>query len=889
MYQKLVSGACRATAQDEIEPRLNCSPCTTDTCLHELFERQAAAAPDAVAVRFSNEVLTYGELNSQANQLAHRLRELGIGAGARTCIHLERSAQLVVAILGVLKSGAAYIPLDSTYPTDRLVFMVSDAQAAVIVTAPKFAGKFPGIETVCVEGKEGRYSELNPPRVACAADIAYIMYTSGSTGLPKGVMISHSAIVNNIRWMQSQFLINGHDRVLQSTEISFDPSVWEMFLPLAVGGQVIIPRSDALRDPAYVTQLIQQERITILNCVPSFLSLLLETDALYACTSLRYCFCGGEAMSQNLAARFYSVNEALLHNMYGPTEAAITSLFYRVPRHALNHTIPIGQPVANTQAFVLDERGNILSAGVAGELFLGGAQLAEGYYGRPDLTAERFFNHQFNGKEQIRLFKTGDKVRARPDGSIEFLGRLDDQVKFRGSRVEPGEIEAVMRSNAKVAETAVILEQDPAGDMQLTAYVIVTASSDLAAGELASYLEKRLPAYMRPSRFVLLDAFPLTPNGKIDRQALRPPCRGSWSRTPSLPARTPTETELSAIWRSVLGVQHVGIADNFFEMGGNSLKVLRVVTRINEKFQTNIGIGDAYSSPTIEQLARTVDSRQRARPQACTIVKTNNGTALPKIYFIGCEASYCLLGKLLEGRFATFSVEARWPVTWRRALEENQAGRLPNMEQLIVPFVTALVAERRSSRCILVGHSFAGLMAFEIAYQAQKRGVQIDQVVLFDAKLTAEGSWNGWDRWRNRWVNSPSARSFLRLLAASARRVIAKHLNNKSQPSGIVDQDGRVVPWDLVLKLFMRVRRSYQPKAIDTRGVLFVAEDAGNSEASAALDSSVDWRPLFRKGLEIVSMPGDHITMLRSEENHKVLAAKMIEVLQGSSCRDVEV
>ena len=889
MYQKLVSQECRATDQGEVEPSLHCSPCTTDTCLHELFERQAATAPDTVAVRFSNEELTYGELNSQANQLAHRLRGLGIGAGARTCIHLERSAQLVVAVLGVLKSGAAYIPLDSAYPTERLAFMVSDAQAAAIVTAPKFAGKFPGIETVCVEGKDGRYSELNPHRVACAADVAYIMYTSGSTGLPKGVMISHRAIVNNIRSMQSQFLINGRDRVLQSTEISFDPSVWEIFLPLAVGGQVIIPQSGTLRDPAYVTQLIQQEQITILNCVPSFLSLLLETDAFHACTSLRYCFCGGEAMSQNLAARFYSVSEALLHNMYGPTEAAITSLFYCVPRHALNCTIPIGQPVANTQAFVLDERGKMLSAGVAGELFLGGAQLAEGYYGRPDLTAERFFNHQFNGKEQIRLFKTGDKVRARPDGCVEFLGRLDDQVKFRGSRVEPGEIEAVMRSNAKVAETAVVLEQDPAGDMQLTAYVTATASSDLAVGELSSYLEKRLPANMRPSRFVLLDAFPLTPNGKIDRQALRPPCRGSWSRAPSIPARTPTETELSAIWRLVLGVQHIGITDNFFEMGGNSLKVLRVVTRINEKFHTNIGIGDAYSSQTIEQLARTVNSRQRARPQACTIVKTNNGTAVPEIYFIGCEASYCLLGKLLEGRFATFSVESRWPATWRRALEKNQASGLPNMEQLIVPFVTALVAERRSSRCVLVGHSFAGLMALEIAYQVQKHGVKIDQVVLFDTKLTPEGSWNAWDRWRKRWINSPSTRSFLRLFAASARRAIAKHLNNKSQHSGFVDQDGRVVPWDLVLKLFMGVRRSYQPKAIDSRGVLFLAEDAGNREASAALNSSAGWRPLFRKGLEIVSVPGDHITMLRSEENLKVLAAKMIEVLQGSSCRDVEV
>jgi amino acid adenylation domain-containing protein len=837
-----------------------------DICLHELFERQVEQAPQAIALMFSDERLTYRELNSRANQLAHHLGKMGIGPGVLVGIYMERSVHLVVALLGVLKAGAAYVPIDPTYPADRIAFMLNDANALVVLCQSKLAGTLPlsGLNVIFLDDPEWLTPATiaNPSRIATDANLAYVMYTSGSTGRPKGVMISHRAIVNNILWMRSTFPMDARDRVLQKTEFSFDPSVWEVFLPLAVGAQLVIPRPSESQNPDDLLQLIVEQHITILNCIPSFLSMLLENPKIETCGALRHCFCGGEVMSEELVERFFCTQTAELHNMYGPTEAAITSLFYSVPRCGLKGVIPIGRPVANTQAYILDRHREPVPVGVAGELYLGGTQLAEGYYNQPELTAERFLHGCVAGLGNALLFRTGDKVRWRSDGNIEFLGRIDHQVKFRGYRIELGEIEAALRSNPKVRDCVVVLHKDNAGHARLIAYVTTRGTSPNLIGELRIHLKKKLPAYMVPGGFLLLDAFPTAPNGKVDRQALPLPEGRELEITANYPPRSPTEKELVSIWRNILECEDVGIRDDFFEMGGHSLAAVRLASAINRTFQLNIGVAYIFAMPTIEQLATAITALPRTGTGGATVVKLHEGTADPTIYFIG---SYLFrLAQLVGGQHSMFGIEATWPVAWREALEGNQTSAWPNMEQLVEPFVSTLVAQTRSSRCALVGYSFGGLIAFEIAHQLQMRGGKVELVILLDPRIHR----TAWHRLKNEWKYRVSTPQFLQaFVAASMKRV--KFITH----SHGVGEDGAELPWDQILR--GRIRRSYRPQRIESRGVFFQAQEP-DSPAPAALD----WTELFAQGLEINTVPGDHDSMLRLEQSIQRLASEIRTVFQ---------
>jgi amino acid adenylation domain-containing protein len=588
-----------------------------DQGLHQLFEAQVERTPEAVAVVFEGEQLTYQALNRRANQLAHYLQRSGVGPETPVGICMERSLEMVIALFGVLKAGGAYVPLDPAYPQERLAFMVTDAQSPVLLAQRALANRLSGFEgqVICLDTEgdpiAGERDE-NPTCGATSDNAAYVIYTSGSTGKPKGVVISHRAICNHMHWLQMTFPLTETDTVLQKTPFSFDASVWEFYAPLLAGGRLVMARPGGHQDGSYLVKTIVEQQVTILQLVPSLLKLLLQEPAFETCDSLKRVFCGGEVLRVELVERFFDYLTTELINLYGPTEATIDATFWTCERQHSQQNVPIGRPIANMQAYILDSHLNPVPVGIPGELCLAGTGLARGYLNRPGLTAEKFVPNPFSRKPGERLYKTGDQARYLPDGSIEFLGRLDHQVKVRGYRIELGEIETTLRGHPVVRETVVLARQDVSGnrgeDKQLVAYLVPRRQPVPSVSELRHYLAEKLPDYMIPATFITLDALPLTPNGKVDRRALPVPGRTRPRLAGTLVApRNPAEEALADIWADVLGLESVGIHDNFFELGGHSLLATRVASRIRDAFQVKILLAGLFEAPTIAALALLVE------------------------------------------------------------------------------------------------------------------------------------------------------------------------------------------------------------------------------------------------------------------------------------------
>ncbi len=609
-----------------------------ELCLHQLFEQQVERTPDLPAVLFDGEAelyesLTYLQLDQRANQLAHYLRGLGVGPEVRVGICVERSLEMVVGLLAVLKAGAGYVPLDPAYPKDRLAFMIGNAQPPVVLTQKRLLALLPDqiAHVLCLDTDWDQVAQSpleRPVNLATPANTAYIIYTSGSTGQPKGVVISHRGLYNHMRWMQETFPLGTDDRVLQKTPFSFDASVWEFYAPLIAGAQLVMARPGGQQDTAYLVDAIIRHHITEVQLVPTLLRMLLDEQGFDACRSLRRVFCGGEALPVDLAQRLCARLPVSVHNLYGPTETTIESITWTYVHERHRHIVPIGHPISNMQAYILDAQLAPLPLGVAGELYISGPGLARGYFQRPDLTAERFMPHPFAGIDpQImpgeRMYRTGDLARYWPDGSIEFLGRVDHQVKFRGFRVELGEIEALLDQYPAVRQAVVLLRDDSLGEQRLVAYVVLSqsdAGADDSSGnagvsqtlipDLRSFLQQRLPEYMVPSVFVLLDQLPLTPSGKLDRRALPAPDPSHFGREQGYVApRTPTEEVLCAIWAEITGVERVGVHDNFFAIGGDSIRSVRAVAMAKER-GFDFTVQQLFEQQTPENLARVLEQRQ---------------------------------------------------------------------------------------------------------------------------------------------------------------------------------------------------------------------------------------------------------------------------------------
>ncbi|WP_370422149.1 non-ribosomal peptide synthase/polyketide synthase [Streptomyces sp. QH1-20] len=581
--------------------------------LPDMFEDQVARTPDATAVVFEGRTLSYAELNARSNRLAHALVERGVRTGDFVAVAAPRSLELVTALHAVLKAGAAYVPVDPDYPAERIACILEDARPAMVLTTTAVADRLPGdgVPTVLLDTPEGAAAglpEANPARDLLANAPAYVIFTSGSTGRPKGVVVGHEGIHNRLAWGQGTFPLDATDRVLQKTPSGFDISVWEFFWPLRTGATLVLARPEGHKDPAYLADLIQDERITTAHFVPSMLQAFLAEPAAGDCTGLRRVICSGEALPSDTVQRFHRLLPGVeLHNLYGPTEASVEVTAHTCEPGVQSTSVPIGRPVWNTRAYVLDAALRPAPIGVPGELYLAGAQLAHGYTGRPGLTAERFTADPYSTTGE-RMYRTGDIARWTTDGVLEYQGRADDQIKLRGFRIELGEIENTLTAHGTVAQATVIVR-----DERLVAYV-VPAGDSLDTDTLRAHVAGVLPEYMVPAAFVTLPELPLTANGKLDRKAL--PAPGLASTTQRAP-RNETEETLRALFADVLGVDALGIDDGFFELGGHSLLATRLISRIRTELGVELAVRAVFEEPTVAGLALRITGASGAR-QALT-------------------------------------------------------------------------------------------------------------------------------------------------------------------------------------------------------------------------------------------------------------------------------
>jgi amino acid adenylation domain-containing protein len=571
-----------------------------------LLEEQAAKTPDAVALVFEDVALGYRELQSRANRLSHFLLSRGIERESIVAVFMERSIEMIVALHGVMKAGAVYLPIDPGLPPERVQYMLEDSGARVVLMQAHLRSRLGASALVVAVVDEDLTRGL--PDAAPRLDLeptsgAYLIYTSGSTGRPKGALNTHAGLYNRLRWMQDTFRIDERDAVLQKTSFSFDVSVWELFWPFITGARLVVARPEGHKDPAYLADVIQEHGVTTIHFVPSMLEAFVQEPKASRCTSLRRVICSGEALPRELARRFFSRVPGELHNLYGPTEAAIDVSWWRCKEDDDDRSVPIGRPIANTQLYVLDPQMRPVPVGVAGELFIGGVQLARGYWRRPELTAERFVASPFG---EGRLYRTGDLARWRRDGAIEYLGRLDHQVKLRGFRIELGEIEAALRAQPGIRDAVVLVREDVPGDKRIVAYVVGDAKEDA----LRESLRARLPDYMVPSAFVVLGQLPVTSNGKVDRRALPAPERKVQEH---VEPRTETERKVAGIFAEVLGVERVGALTDFFELGGHSLLATQVMSRVRDTFELELPLRVVFEHSTVEGLSKQIDRGGRRR------------------------------------------------------------------------------------------------------------------------------------------------------------------------------------------------------------------------------------------------------------------------------------
>lgn len=598
-----------------------------DQCIHQLFEAQVRHTSNAVALVYENMQLTYRQLNQRANQLAHYLQRLGVGPEVPVGLCVERSLEMIVGLLGILKAGGAYVPLDPAYPRERLAFILEDTQAPILVTQEHLREGLPrhSAQAVYLDWDGiSQESEENPESSVRAENAAYIIYTSGTTGTPKGVVIQHKSLVNYCEAARVAYALKPGDRVLQFATISFDASAEEIYPCLAYGATLVLRTNSMLDSVSLFLQKCQEWALTVLDLPTAYwheLTRKIAVEALLLPPSVRLVIIGGERALPELVALWQSHvgQQAQLVNTYGPTEATIVATMHRVSGSteagATLREVPIGRPIANAQVYLLDQYLRAVPIGVPGELHIGGVGLAREYFNRPELTAEKFIPHPFSTEPGARLYKTGDLARYLPAGDIEFLGRIDHQVKIRGYRIELGEIEAVLEQHPAIQEAVVVAREDIPGDKRLVAYVVPGREQTPTSSELRGIVLERLPNYMVPSAFVLLESLPISSNGKLDRRTLPAPERTGRELDETFVAPVlAVHQQLAQIWEELLDTQPVGIRDNFFELGGHSLLAVRLVDRIEQFWGKKISATTLLAGPTIEQLASVLVQSEDTGP-----------------------------------------------------------------------------------------------------------------------------------------------------------------------------------------------------------------------------------------------------------------------------------
>jgi len=870
--------------------------CPQDLCIHQLFEAQVERTPDAIAVVFEAEQLTYGELNRRANQLAHHLRALGVGPEVLVALCLERSLEMVIGLLGILKAGGAFVPLDPAYPKERLAFMLKDAQVPVLLTQERLVAGLPEQEAkvICLDsGWEtiARESGENPGISTLPENLAYVIYTSGSTGQPKGVLVSHGSIADHCWNAQRYYELDSHDVVLQFASLSFDMSVEEILPTLIVGARLVVMGAN-LWPPAEFHRKVSEFGLTVIDVPPAYWQELAREWAgvpdLVPNIQPRLFIVGGDTMLPEVLKLWQRtpVSSIRLLNAYGPTETTITATAFEIaPRPDENATyqrVPIGRPLANTQIYILDSFLHPVPIGVQGELYIGGTGVARGYLNRPELTAEKFIPDPFSAVLGARMYKTGDLARYRPDGNIEFLGRADHQVKIRGFRIELGEIEAVLGQHTAVRAAVVLAREDAPAEKRLVAYVVADSTAD----ELRRFLKDKLPEYMVPAVVVLLKALPVTPNGKVDRRALPAPDRSRPELEKAFVApRDDLELQLAHIWEEVLGVRPVGVRDNFFELGGHSLLAVRLFALIEKRLGKKLPLTAVFQGATVEHLAGVLRQPATPGPQSSLVPIQPGGSKRP-LFLVhpagGHVFPYIHLAQFLGPDQPCYGLQAR-------GLEDGQDPHT-RIEDMAAWYIQALQTVQPTGPYLLGGWSMGGVVAFEMAQQLHAQGQRVALLALLDGRIpTPDETFPEEDAEAIVLVERYFGISFgpMESLAELPKDQQLAFMLEQAKSAGLVpaeldvSQARRFVD---LLRSDLRATQNYGLHLYPGRITFFKASE---TLEGASADPTLGWSDWASGGVEVHVVPGNHANLMY-EPHVEVLAEKLTACLNQAQSAAAE-
>ncbi len=851
----------------------------------DLIERQCERTPEKVAATFEGEQLTYRELDLRANRLANYLRDRGVGPETLVGLCLDRSLTMLVALLGILKAGAAYVPLDPDFPTERLRFMLQDSGTRLLITERRFVEVLSAedLELVCLDTEWDRILLEEEPVTTITArgdDLAYVIYTSGSTGRPKGVMIEHAALANLLQSMAEEPGLESSDVLFAIATISFDIAGLELFLPLTVGARVVIASRAVARDPGQLLQLLRSCKATVMQATPATWRMLLQSG--WTGQKGLKILCGGEALSRDLADGLLDRAKSLW-NVYGPTETTIWSTVGQIKKDAL--PISIGHPVASTQVYILDEHGEPCPAGVAGELYIGGAGLARGYWKQPELTEQRFIENPF-GLPGSRLYRTGDEARFREDGEIECLGRKDDQVKIRGYRIELGEIETVLRQQPAVRDSVVVARDTGNGESQLVAFIVPALPDAPPDGpSLRTRLQQILPEYMIPAVFVNVAKFPLTPSGKIDRRALNlAPATNIGSGSDFVAPRTDLERKLVDAFERLLNVRPISVTGNFFALGGHSLLAVRLFSEIANLCGGKLPPSTLFRAPTVELLAQILTQEGAGKTWTSLVPIKTSGTLRP-IFCVHPKGSnlvrYHALANLLGPDQPFYGLQST-------ALDKKQAAHV-SIEGSAAEYIEAIRKVQPQGPYNLAGWSFGGTVAFEMAQQLLAKGEKVGLLGLIDSFFPGRPAhFNsralpGTPLWK---IDLYSGQLLFAPGGQRLRQSLGLLKDGLQTVKTLVQARAGKLKRDRTLTVVLaeieaanaRAEREYVPKPYPGRVTLFWCSDWA---FRVFHDTRLGWSELAGGGLEVHVVPGNHKTMWEMP-NVGTVAEKLRRCIQTS-------
>jgi aspartate racemase len=866
-----------------------------DLCFHQLFEAQAARTPEAVAVVHGDQQLTYDELNARANQVAHYLRRLGVGSDVVVGVCTHRSIEMLVGLLGILKSGGAYLPLDPSYPPERLSFMLEDAAVSVVLTQERLQTNLPerGAKFVCLDSQWpaiSTESEHTPVNAATPLNLVYIIYTSGSTGRPKGVMITHAGLVNYLSWCTQAYAVASGGGSLVHSPLGFDLTVTSLLAPLVCGQRVTLLSEDEGID-GLSKALADRGDYSLLKITPSHLEGLSYSLAAEAAAGASHALIiGGEALfGESLEFWRRAAPRTRLINEYGPTETVVGCCVHEVPpTEAASGPVPIGRPIANTQLYILDDHLQPVPIGVPAELHIGGAGVARGYLNRPELTAEKFSPHPFAKEPGARLYKTGDLARYLSSGTIEFLGRVDYQVKVRGYRIELGEIEAALTQHAGVREGLVIARAGSDRAKELVAYVVPEPGKPPAVEELRSFLRTKLPDYMVPAALVTLDALPLTANGKVDRSALPAPdlSRPQLGEAYVAP-RDAIEEQLVRAYEKILARKPVGTRDNFFALGGDSLLAVRLFAQIENSFGRKLPLATLFKLPTIEQLALVL-SGMKSTHSWSSLVPVQPQGSLPPLFCVHAGGANVLIYRPLARHLGmeqpVYALQARGL--------DGQTEPLTRVEEMASHYLKEIRGLLPEGPYYLLGASFGGLVVFEMAHQLTAQGQQVGLLAMLNTSCPvytlAHRLGCQWGHLKQRGLRS-HAQNIGRAVAARLNMRIGKRdgieAGDRELQTLLEGHEDSDDPLIRTIFGILQASEAYQPagKIYAGRITLFWAKD----DEPDLEDNRFGWRQLAAGGLDVHAVPGTHGSM-REEPNVGVLVAELKPCLERARAEDAD-